>query len=182
MSRPKVFVDIETTGLDVDRHEIWEVGVILERNVGWERRWFLPVDLGKADPEALRIGGFYDRHPWASNGHTHTVSSLTSFAKEFEELTRGATLVGANVRFDEAFLSKLLKANGACPGWHYRLLDVEAYAAGALGLPDPLGLHSTAKNLGIDPDSFGDTHTALVDAALAKAVYEKALTLRASRD
>ena len=173
MSRPKVFVDIETTGLDVDRHEVWEVGVILPGGGG--ARWCLPVELGNADPEALRIGGYYERF-W------ETPCRKETFAKEFEKLTRGATLVGANVRFDEAFLSKFLKANGACPGWHYRLLDVEAYAAGALGLPEPLGLHSTAKNLGIDPDSFGDAHTALVDAALAKAVYEKALTLRASRD
>ncbi len=39
------FVDTECTGLDPDRHEIWEVGLIVDDE---EHSWFLPVDLAKA--------------------------------------------------------------------------------------------------------------------------------------
>lgn len=65
------FVDTETTGLDAERHEIWEIGMIvrepLEPNTDTneyletEYVWQLPVDLTLADPIALNIGRFHDR-------------------------------------------------------------------------------------------------------------------------
>ena len=75
--------------------------------------------------------------------------------------------------FDAERLSRLLRAHGACPGWDHRLLDVETYAAGALGRPGPVGLRETAALLGVDVDDQA-LHTALGDAALARAVYEAA--------
>lgn len=191
------FVDTETTGLDPDLHEIWEVGLIVDRGVdnnGWEEhRWFLPVDLGRADPVALRIGQFHERYPdTAVTGYT----GLISFAAEFAELTRGAHLVGAVVSFDAERLSKLLKANGSCPEWHYHLIDVEALAVGYVeglrrwsysegmavptNFPDSLR-HETplpwksedlSRAVGVDPNEF-EKHTALGDARWAKAMYEK---------
>lgn len=80
------FIDTETTGLDPEQHEIWEVGLIA-RGVAFPAmlesipeqgtqdywfRWFLPVDLSRADPEGLRIGGFHDRHPHGDNAPRHT--------------------------------------------------------------------------------------------------------------
>jgi hypothetical protein len=69
-----IFLDTETTGLDPDFHQIWEVGAI--EGDGTEHHWFLPVDLGfrrnfpsnertgiGADLIALNIGGFFDRYP-----------------------------------------------------------------------------------------------------------------------
>jgi hypothetical protein len=53
------FIDTETTGLDPDRHEIWEIALIVDDQ---EYQWFLPVDLGKADPIALNIGRFHERY------------------------------------------------------------------------------------------------------------------------
>lgn len=170
------FVDCETTGLDHLRHEVWEVGLVVRdewTGVDTSWTWFLRVDLGKADPQALAIGHYYERFP--TDGFYSETTGLThkkDFSRQFEELTRGATLVGANVRFDEAFLHKLLVENGACPGWHFRLCDVEAMAQGHLGLSKPLGLVSSAKNLGIDVDAF-TAHEALEDAKLAREVYDR---------
>ncbi len=177
-----IFLDIETTGLDADRHEVWEVGAI-ERvpvingdDVDKEHHWFLSVThLETADPQALEIGGYYERHP---DGDEFGLNSLKdvhhagSFSRVFEMLTRGATLVGANVRFDEAFLAKYLKDHHRVPGWHYRLCDVEALAQGFLGEAYPLSLKSSANLLNIDSSAY-ESHTALDDAKLARDVYDR---------
>lgn len=169
-------IDIETTGLDADRHEIWEVGLVLEDTEATvpvsEHHWFVPVHhLGTADPTALGIGGFYERHP-AGDNESDTGKGATyplSFARQFEALTRGATLVGANVRFDERFLDKYLKEHGAVPGWYFRLCDVEALGQGKLRLPLPMGLAKTAAQLEV-PNTY-EAHTALDDAKLSRDVY-----------
>lgn len=181
------FVDTETTGLDPDLHQIWEVGLIVDDQ---ERRWFLSVDLGRADSFALKVGQFHDRHP---DGHDFTftvagsgyVHDRRTFAREFAKLTYGRHLVGAVVSFDAERLSKLLKANGACPEWHYHLVDVEALAAGWLlgqshdsgeatdlhvAVP-PWNSNELSLAVGVDPANF-DRHTALGDARWAKAIYD----------
>ena len=68
---------------------------------------------------------------------------------------RNATLVAANPHFDASFLRRRW---GHAP-WKYRLLDIEAYAMGALNLIEPKGLAYIAEKLGVDaPD-----HTAAGD-------------------
>lgn len=131
---PVAFVDCETTGLDPDRHEIWEVGLILPD--GSEHEWQLPVDLSRADPIGLAKGRFHERR-WQQdrigvsqlvNGRWH--STPPNFANSFVRLTRGLHLCGAVVSFDADRLWRLLRASGECPMWHYHLIDVEALAAG----------------------------------------------------
>lgn len=168
MSTPVCFVDTETTGLDPDLHEIWEVGLILPD--GSEHEWQLPVDLGRADPAALQIGRFHERR---------SADVQYDFAPEFAQLTRGLHLAGAVVSFDEERLRKLLRANGACPEWHYHLVDVEALAAGALSIEPPWESKELSQAIGVDPGDF-DRHTALGDARWAKAIYEAVMTARVS--
>ncbi len=171
------FVDTETTGLDPDRHEIWEVGLIVN---DVEYSWQLQVDLGQAEAIALRISGFHDRYDFATLG-----SHLWDFATDFADYTRGCHLAGAVISFDEERLRKLLRRNGACPEWHYHLIDVEALAVGYLAGQghvhpgDEVACHrqlpwdseALSIALGVDPTEF-DRHTALGDARWAKAVYE----------
>jgi hypothetical protein len=129
---PVCFVDVETTGLDPDRHQIWEVALITPvvgatgADDGWnEQIWQLPVDLSRADPIALNIGRFHDRRlPPGS------LVALADFAWEFVHATRGLHLVGACVSFDAERLWCLMRDAGECPMWHYHLVDVEALAAG----------------------------------------------------
>lgn len=133
-----VFVDTETTGLDPERHEIWECATIEED--GRETVWQLPVDLGRADAIALKIGGFHERRwpsVWGSARNSQAERALAqeltdprTFAGEFAEITRGCHLVGAVVSFDAQRLDKLLRSNGALAEWHYHLIDVEAMAVG----------------------------------------------------
>lgn len=209
MTAPIAFVDIETTGLDPDVHEIWEVGLIDPD--GAEHRWFLPVDLGRADPIALDIGGYHRRHPEGYNHDfatpsdfvgdpwvLHAVTDPWDFAAAFCELTRPRNgervhLAGAVVSFDEERLRKLLRANGACPEWHYHLVDVEAVAAGWIAAQGwPIEKAATGRRgelvelnsgrpgwdskalssaVGVDLEQFRE-HEALEDARWAKAIYE----------
>ena len=181
-----VFVDTETTGLDPDRHEIWEVACIYRGTVftsrdteseEWiEKVWRLPVDLGRADPVALRLTGFHERTGFMSQP---SPTKPNDFAADFAKITRGKHLAGAVVSFDEERLRKLLRANGACPEWHYHLIDVEALAVGSLaaaGKPPPLPWDSEdlSRNLGIEPDAH--RHEALADARWAKRLYEAVMS------
>lgn len=165
------FVDTETTGLDPDVHEIWEVACIVDDE---ERVWQLPVDLGRADAVALRIGHFHERYCMTAP----TVAKRV-FAEEFAALTRGRHMVGAVPSFDDERLRKLLRANGACPEWHYHLIDVEALAVGYLRGTNQMGMvdlpwksDTLSRACGVDPPSDDDRHTALGDARWAKRLYE----------
>jgi DNA polymerase III epsilon subunit-like protein len=213
MTATLAFLDTETTGLDPNWHEVWEVGLILRQfedvqGKGWravntcdtEHLWQLPVDLGRAEPIALTIGNFYERRGLDANGMKNIQPpELGKWARDFARLTHGAHLVGAVPSFDDAFLKRLLKANGACAGWHYHLVDVEALAAGfARGrgrgmaiagdvtrFPGAVAAYENAappwtsddlsKAVGVDPGQF-DRHTALGDARWARAIYDAVMT------
>jgi len=140
------FCDIESTGLYPHLgHEVWEVYLVVrtlpdaegKAPPDVERHWFLPVDLGRADPVALTIGGFYERAPgYRSRAKQATEdgswSDPADFARTFATLTHGAQLVGAVPSFDASFLAPLLRKHGGCPGWNYHLIDVEQLAWGWL--------------------------------------------------
>lgn len=167
------FVDTETTGLDPGRHQVWEVGLILRTDVGedHEYQWQMRPDLNRAEAVALKIGRFYERRD------TERAVGYHQFATEFGELSFGAYLVGAVPSFDDAFLKDLLRHYGACPGWHYHLVDVEALAAGQLAMEPPWDSEELSKAVGVDPEKF-DRHTALGDARWARAVYDAVVTSR----
>lgn len=153
-----VFLDTETTGLDPDRHEVWEIAYAVDD--GPILSAIVPHDFRKPDPRALAMNGYLDR---ALDGYDH------DFDSTLKRIIRGATLVGANPAFDAAFLRARW---GFYSPWHHRLWDVEAYAAGVLGL-DKLeglaGVATTLRDLGHDipePD-----HTAAGDVATLRASF-----------
>ncbi|HET9974278.1 MAG TPA: hypothetical protein VFQ68_39005 [Streptosporangiaceae bacterium] len=193
------FIDTETTGLDPDRHAIWEVALITPD--GDEHVWQFPVDEMSADPFALNIGRYWDRH-WGTDNEVPVVSAIydahnaksrrknfpdegravrpgTSWARRFRDLTAGCHLAGAVISFDEERLRRLLHSLGVLHRWHYHLVDVEALAAGYLAagsrhpaqsLTPPWKSDALSAALGVEIREE-DRHTALGDARWAKAIY-----------
>lgn len=163
MTTRLVYLDTETTGLDPTRHEVWEIAWAVDDQP--IKQAFVPHSTVSADPTALAMNGYHDRCEDAR------VSRFMEDAL-YADL-EGATVVGANPAFDTAFLSARW---GEAP-WHYRLIDVETFAMGALCLDRPIGLASIRQRL---VDEFGvvipePDHTAAGDVATLRACY---LTLR----
>lgn len=160
-----VFVDTETTGLDPDRHHIWELAIIVRGDDGdTEHVLQLPADLSTADPAALRIGRFYDRHQWPETGE-----GVREAAAMAARMLDGATLIGAVPSFDAAFVDRWLRTNGQCPTWHHRLRCVETLTAAHLHRPDLGGLAECCEALGIVNAA---EHTALGDARAARDIWD----------
>jgi hypothetical protein len=180
-----VWLDTETTGLDTDRHEIWELAIILDALPGQEWEFHLPVDLSRADPTGLRICRFYERRyaiaphipvanlcRWRNAAETEWVISTPAECAEIvARLLDGEHMVGAVPSFDAAFLTRWLRANGHAPTWHYHLADVENLAAGKLGVQPPWDSDDLTRRLGLEVDEAG-RHTAIGDARWAKLMYE----------
>lgn len=146
------FVDTETTGLDPDRHPIWEVALIVDN--GAEHVWQFPVNEVAADPFALDIGRWWDRR-WPTTCDVAYVNAVydadneksrrknfpdqglaivpsAEWCRRFRDLVGTSHLCGAVPSFDEERLRRLLLSHGVRPRWHYHLVDVEALAAGWL--------------------------------------------------
>jgi DNA polymerase III alpha subunit (gram-positive type) len=170
------FIDIETTGLDPTRHEIWSIGLVVDHEgVTEEYQWYLPVTLATAEPMALKVGKFYDRHPSFNKDLKEKVSLPRPTARQLAVLTDGAHLVGNVVSFDAGFLNLWMRSHGAAPTWHYHLVDCEALAAGKLGHEPPWKSQELSERLGVEVPGEEDRHSALADAHWARRIYYAAL-------
>lgn len=155
-----VFLDTETTGLDPDRHEIWELAYAIDD--GDIHSGIVYHSTRYADPKALSMNGYHDRL------YPHTFTDMQALEIGARFALDGATIVAANPAFDAAFL----RARWGVTPWHHRLWDIEAYAAGVLGLDKVEGLAgvaTTLRDLGHDipePD-----HTAAGDVATLRASF-----------
>jgi DNA polymerase III epsilon subunit-like protein len=168
-----VYVDTETTGLDPDRNELWDIALI-DGATGAEYEFHPLVDLSTADPNALRMTNYHrrvseDKWAWTDPKRAARWTAL---------ITSGKHLVGAVPSFDAAFLERFLRKHGNAPAWHYHLIDIEALAAGYLGMRPPWDSDEISERLGLG-EPVGK-HTAIGDARWAREVYEKVLYERSS--
>lgn len=187
MSHPIAFIDTETTSLGPLRRA-WEVALLFPDAPGGqrERTWLIDsaeLDLGNADPMSLRIGGFYERHPFGKDQVTLTATGATRYGmpesavlREVERLTRGVQLHGSRPEFDVATLEPRMRANGLLPAWYHHCVDVPSMCLGyltALGrpLPEKCSSENLSRAVGVDPDEF-ERHTALGDCRWQYAVFQ----------
>lgn len=185
---PLVFLDTETTSLQPDRR-VWEAAFIRRDHTGTDAILLqvVDIDLTDADPNALRIGGFYDRHvdyaPASSTSPQQHPLRLTEAdaARFVESITRGATLVGVGPAFDAECLATMLRRHRRTPSWHYSLVDVKAMAAGWLAashdgtvdLGHPWSSDGLSQLCVVTPPTEVDRHTAMGDARWAMRLYDR---------
>jgi oligoribonuclease (3'-5' exoribonuclease) len=195
MSSKLVFVDTETTGLNRDWHEVWDIAIIVRdpsiSPQDIEHQWFIPFNflhLRDADQIALKINKFYERHPEMVRGNEafalHPSPNepplpriprnpiyAQKVALEIVQATRDAHFVGNVPDFDQHFITKFLKQWNFTPTWHYHLICVENLIAGATGSEPPWESEFLSKAVGVEPP-VTSKHEALTDARWARDMYD----------
>lgn len=191
MTQTLTWLDCETISLKPWRRA-WEIALITrhpdEPDLEWQ--WFIhPADLdwANADPVALDIGRFWDRHPHGpylrDGGDPDAAPSLAGvyrLAPVLEAVAREtvdrALILGSNPSFDTSTLEPRMRDLGIVPGWHHHSEDVPTLAKGWLlgrGLPLPEGGKSDdyCRAVGVEPDCY-ERHSALGDCRLFRDVYD----------
>ena len=184
------FIDIETTGLNPDKHEIIEIGCVLvkqERDKeglpqAQSRGAFSfeiieefelkvkPERIEDAEPEALRINK-YDPGAWIF------AYTLEEAMKILSDKTKDSIMVAHNIAFDFSFINKAFQTTGVENKMHYHKLDTLSMAFAKLHNKDDVdrfSLASLGKYFGIENKQ---AHTALSDARAAFEVYKKLMGL-----
>lgn len=124
-SRPLIFLDLETTGLRAQKHEIIEIGALKVdpkkpfKVLGELQIKVKPKNIRWATKEALEING-YSAEGWKD------AMELEDALKILDEFGREGVLVGFNVSFDWAFLDRAYFALGKRDPFYYHRLDVMA--------------------------------------------------------
>ncbi len=172
------FVDIETTGLDRDEHEIIELAVVVAEMKDGK---FVVVDqldlkvqpknIEKAEPQALRING-YNEADWLF------AISLEDAMREFAIKTDGAIFSAHNITFDYGFIERAFKTSGAENKMHFHKLDTISLAFGILHTNDDIGklsLRALCEKYGIENKK---AHSAFADAYALYEVFKSLMNLK----
>jgi len=171
------FIDTETTGFDIEKQEIIEIGCVIASQKGEELEIvdefdikIRPEKIENADPEALQING-YDEAAWMF------AVSKEEAMKMFAEKTEGCVMVAHNIAFDYSFLAKAFSDTGVEDKMWYAKLDTISFAFAKLH-NDP---NITRFSLGKLCEHFGikneRAHTALADARATFELYKELLKL-----
>lgn len=133
--RDLVFLDIETTGLDPDKHQAWEIAAAV--NDEPVISYVLVHSLQTADEKALELNGYFLRYPDGARSLGPMVDI------QFRKMLKDVTIVAANPSFDVDFLYRRW---GVAP-WHHRKLDIETMAYTVFEYDEMKGMKDIASDL-----------------------------------
>lgn len=124
--RKILFVDLETTGLDIYKHEIVEIGILVVdgRTLKVTNKYHArikPKHLNTADPVGLKISG-YSEKKWKD------ARELKQVLKEIAILAPDAMVAGWKVDFDWYMLDKYFKKYKINHSFDYHMIDVISMA------------------------------------------------------
>lgn len=168
------FIDIETTGLNILKHEIIEIGCVittpdLELIEEFEIK-IKPEHIEEADPTSLKIN-HYKEESWQD------ALSLKEGLSILSKKTKGCIMVGQNVSFDSIFLEYYFNKLGIENEMHYHKLDTISIAWAKLHKEKDIS-HFSLRELCV---RFGikneHSHTALSDARATFELYKKLMSL-----
>jgi len=108
MDQQYAFLDLETTGLSPEAHEILEIAILdAEENVLFESL-IRPLHIQTAHPKALEVNGYA-----ANPSRWKTAPTWNEVAPKVMDLLAGKVLVGHNIdRFDLGFVRRHLEKAG----------------------------------------------------------------------
>lgn len=172
------FIDVETTGLDAEKHEIIQLACVIAKQtprVGkgpeisiveeFELK-VAPTRLQDAEEEALRINGFNEME-WVF------AIDLKNAMEHLAKKAKGAIMIAHNLTFDAAFIDKAFKSTGVENTLHYQRLDTLSIAFAQhynKSEVDKYSLRYLCEMYGIKNER---AHTALADTKALYEVYKK---------
>jgi DNA polymerase III epsilon subunit-like protein len=171
-----VFIDLETTGLDADRHGIIEIGCIFETNGKREAEDF----------QSLANPGDVEHSDGAAEVHRIARDTITIAPPLYEVLRRfdsrcanEAVLSGWNTKFDELFLYRAYQRYGLPWRFDYHIFDVwsiykRLQLMGKLPADMRLGLGTVAQHYNLVQDGENH-HRALTDVEWTWRLYRLAI-------
>ena len=172
-----VALDTETTGLDPDTEDVFEVAAVDIRE-GYEQIWRIEPRSGvvaSMHPKAAEVNQYHYRTSVAGWAWDEPGPALGELYRWLD----GAHIVGAVPDFDTRHLTSLYRRfKYEPPRWHYHLIDVEAMAVGWLhgqfsdpNITLPWRSDDLSRACGVEPPSEDERHTALGDARWAARWY-----------
>ncbi|MGH0034371.1 MAG: exonuclease domain-containing protein [Myxococcota bacterium] len=177
------FLDMEFGGLDVELHDITEIGVIVTDyrlvELG-EKEWKVKARADRISAEAAKISG-YDPELW---------KDATPVRQTLEELTallpRDRTVVpaGQNVRMDVSFLERAYRACEIPYPFDYHVIDLAtlfySWSLVAGETVSALSLRQAATTAGLADGNV--PHRAMADARLTLETFRHFIGRLAPRD
>ncbi len=169
--------DIEFTGLNPDKHEIIEIGLLLVRQGDlkiideWQTR-VKPDNIEGADPESLYIAG-YDEEEWKD------ALTLKDAIEQYAEKVEDAMLLSHPLTMDWSFLEHAFRKTGIKNPMHYYQLDLSSMAWVLLNEEEALPkttLIQLAKYFDIHPEPT--PHRAINGARMAYEILKRLLELK----
>lgn len=182
--RNLAFIDLETTGLNPDRHEIIELGCVICKQTPVSGRGpkldiieeleykIKPEHIETAEPEALRVNGY-------NSGDWLFAADLSQALKALTEKADGAIMVAQNVTFDWPFLHRAFQKTGVPNRMHGIRLDIMSMALAHLYHKEEVqrfNLGALSQHFGIKNENY---HTALNDAKVACEIFQKLVEIGA---
>lgn len=178
------FLDCEFGGLDVDLHDLTEVGLIVtdaRLNELAQGQWRVRARPERITAEAAAIFG-YDAELWAQAPGVRQV--LTEIV-ELLPRDRKVVPAGQNVRMDVLFLERAYRNCGMTYPFDYHVLDLATlYYAWSLVSGEParaISLRQAATTAGLLGEG-GVAHRAIEDARLTLECFRHYIARLAPRD
>ncbi len=162
-----VALDLETTGLDSNRHQILEVGAVRFRGDEVIETYQTLVNPGVAIPE------FIQRLTHITPQQVKRAPFFSSVAAEIEDFLGADPIIGHNIQFDIGFLT-----NNGVP-IHNPSYDTWDLASVFMPQSRQYSLKYLTTHFQVE---HNDAHRALADAMATKNVYIKLLRLAAEQD
>lgn len=182
LDRKIIFLDLETTSLDVAVARPWEIALIERWPNGRERRTTIivsDVDLQGAEDAALAIARFEERH--LDDGRARWLTEEIAALWVARRTSRATAqeprplLVGSAVgTYDAPILAAMLARHGHVADWWHHPVDLVTWTQAresmgpfaTVALTD--GSHALSRMVGVEPPAAPARHTAMGDALWAR--------------